>query len=667
MSGPGIFRSRAACAAILLGINAAIAARLFVVDFSAYTGSVEGTFIEIARFMRQHPFQWGWFPLWTTGMPFENTYLPFQQWVVAAVSAATGLTAARSFHIVTAFFFAAGPAAMFWMALELSRKVAASFFAALIYSCFSFSTILIPAVRLDAGGALHLRRLQALIVYGEAPHTVALALLPIAIVCFARALSTRAAKWSILAGVLTAAVVLCNAFAIVALGLALVCWLTATGARPWRVAAIGFVTYCWTAPWLSPSMVRAIVHAPTVGGDYRYRPVTWLSLALMTAGFILLRSLLRRGKAEAALQFFVLYAYTFTGIVALWYAAGIALLPQPHRYQLEMDFALSLAVAFAAARLGRAQRVIGALALVFLGAQVVYSLNYARGLIRSVHAPQLAEYRIARWMDRHLPGERAFIGDSATFLYNVFTDNPQLRGGHVQFEPNTFIDIVAFTIYTDTNAGNRAAGTSVFWLKAFSARAIAVSGLETTQYFKAFAHPRKFDGVLPLLWREGGDSIYEVPGRSHSLAHVIPASAVVTRRPADGLDTAPAAAYVAALDDPRYPIASFQWNGFAAAQIRATVTRGQVVSVQETYDPGWEAWAAGRRQRIREDALGLMVIEPDCYGACEITMRYTGGAARAVCRLLSVLAMLFAGVYAWRAAHPSRLTGRARPAAPSTH
>ncbi len=628
------------CAASLLAVNAAIAANLFAVDFSAYTGSVEGTFIEIAGFMRRHPFQWSWFPLWTVGMPFENTYLPFLQWAVAAFSALTGLSAARSFHVVTAFFYCAGPAALFWMALELSRKLAASFFAALLYSCVSFSTILIPAVRLDAGGALHLRRLHALIVYGEAPHTVALAMLPIAILCFARALATRSAKWNIIAGVSAAAVVLCNAFAAVSLSIMLLCWLAAARARPWRIAAIGLVAYCWTSPWLSPSMIRAVLRAPN---EYPYRPVTWLALAITIVGFVLLCRILR--PAEPAVRLFVLSAYAFTSIVGLWYGFGIALLPQPHRYQLEMDLALALALAFAAQRLARP---IGAVALIALTAQGVYCCVYARGLIRSVHAPELAEYRIAQWMDRNLPGERAFIGDSASFLYNVFTDNPQLRGGHVEFEPNQFINIVAFTIYTDTNAGARAADTSVFWLKAYGARAIAVSGPETTQYYKAFAHPQKFDGVLPLLWRGGGDSVYEVPGRSHSLAHVIPSSALVTRRPADGLDTAPAAAYVAALDDPRYPLASLTWNGFAAAQIHASTAPGQVISFQETYDAGWEAWANGRRMPIREDALGMMVIEPDRQGPCEISLRYTGGAARTVCRALSILAMLFAAVYAWR-------------------
>src|SRR5665811_574626 len=151
---------------------------------------------------------------------------------------------------------------------------------------------------------------------------------------------------------------------------------------------------------------------------------------------------------------------------------------------------------------------------------------------------RLSEYRIAKWLDQNRPGDRAFVSGSASFLYGMFTDNPQLTGGHDQHTVNKFIPIVNYTIYTGMNAGGRDAEYSIFWLKAFGAHAISVPGPESSDYFKPFVHPHKFDGVLPLLWRDRGDSIYEVPSRTLSLAHVIPASAIVTRTPIHGLDIA---------------------------------------------------------------------------------------------------------------------------------
>jgi hypothetical protein len=644
------------CLASLLAVNLAIAAKLFGVEYSAYNGSVEGTFIAIARVMAQHPFEWNWWPLWTVGMPFENSYLPFLHWIVAGFSAATRLSPARSFHIVTAAFYVVGAPALFCMALEFTRKLAASFVAALIYSCVSVSTLLVPAIAADAGGALHLRRLQDMVVYGEAPHTVALALLPLATVCFARAITTRAVGWNLLAVVMAAAVVLSNAFGITALALALVCWLTAYRPNPlwkaaFRILAIAAVSFCWVSPWLSPSMLGAILNSRNQDGEFHLNAPFCIALSLVIAGYALLCRLLRRGRVSAGLQFFLLFGYVFAAIVGIWYGLQIAILPQPHRYQLEMDLALLPALVFGAAAIGerlppRIARWALAASLTALAAQTAYTVAYTRGLIRAVDRSQLAEYRIAQWMDQHRRGERAFISGSAGFLYNVFTDNPQVRGGHAQFETNSFIRVVDFTVYTDTNLGSRAAEVSIFWLKAFGARAISVSGPESAEYFKPFAHPHKFDDVLPLLWRESGDSIYAVPSRSTSLAHVIPTAAVVTRRPSDGHDLAPTAAYVAALDDPQFPLATFDWQGAAAAKIRATIGPHQVVAVQESYDPGWQAWANGKRQRVRCDALGLMIIEPGCRGPCEITLRYTGGLARNAARILSfaitlLLAVLF--------------------------
>ena len=502
---------------VLSIVNLIIVAPLFGVEYSAYNGSIEGTFIAIARVMAKHPGQWSWWPLWNAGMPFENTYLPLLHWFVAAFSGLTGWSAARSFHMVTAGIYVCSALAVFWMALVLSRRLAASFVAALAYSCFSVSALLVPAIRADAGGALNLRRLQILVYWGEAPHTLALALLPVAVVCFVHALTTNAVKWKILAGVLAAAVVLSNAFGIVALAVALLCWLLAFRPQPWWrapsiIAAIGVVSYCWTAPWMSPSMIRAIrMNASTTGGDYRYKAASWIALAILGGGYMLLWLILRRARTAAHVQFFALFGYVFTAIVVTWYAREVAVIPQPSRYQLEMDLLLLLAAVFGGAaivdRLPKKVRfAVVAAVMISLALQTGHSVRYARGLIRSVEPGSLIECKIAKWMDRNRPGERAFIAGSSSYLYNVFTDNPQFQGGHIQFAVNPFIPGVVYQIQS-----GRSAEVSVLWLKAFGAHAVSVSGPNTPDFYKAFANPRKFDGVLPLLWREGDDAIYEVP------------------------------------------------------------------------------------------------------------------------------------------------------------
>ena len=150
-------------------------------------------------------------------------------------------------------------------------------------------------------------------------------------------------------------------------------------------------------------------------------------------------------------------------------------------------------------------------------------------------------------------------GDVGTW-FNVFTDNPQLSSGHEPFSPNWMVQIATYTIYTGENAGDRDAEYSILWLKAYGCHAITVPGPQSREAYKPFRNPRKFEGVLPLLWHDEDDSIYAVPQRSTSLAHVIPADAVVVRPPIHGLDVPEVTRFVAAMEDPALPLADFSWQ-----------------------------------------------------------------------------------------------------------
>src|ERR1039458_305384 len=64
--------------AILL-LNVWVAVRLFHLEYSANLGSNEGELIALARGVAKH---WGdlrWWPEWSLGLPFQNTYLPLLQ------------------------------------------------------------------------------------------------------------------------------------------------------------------------------------------------------------------------------------------------------------------------------------------------------------------------------------------------------------------------------------------------------------------------------------------------------------------------------------------------------------------------------------------------------------------------------------------------------------
>jgi hypothetical protein len=644
--------------AIILFVNLFIVAKLFRVEYSAYLESNEGSFIAIARQISQHFGDLRWWPLWDCGLPFQNTYLPLLDLLTAAFSRVSGHSPALAYHQLCAAFFVIGPVCLYFMAWRMTRRSGASFLAALAYSLFSPGAWFLPAVRADLGNPLHLRRLQILAYYGEGPYTASLAFLPLAILFLYLAITERRLWHKIAAGFFIAATVLANAFGAVILAAAALSLLAVIDRGRWRrnlwlLLSVAVVSYAVISPLLPPSVIAAIrMNSPTVGGDYRFTLRSLGGLGVLAAGLLALWWSTRRLQAPVV-RFFLLFALVLAGIVWLGLNRKIYILPQPHRYQVAMEMALALLAVFGGTHLlNRFPRLVSPVVTAFLlvcAFQFRHDLNYAHRLIRSVDITASRPYRVARWMDDHRHGSRVMVSGPYSFWFNDFTDTPQLHGGHDPMLPNVMMRVAIFTIYTGTNAGARDGEIGIAWLKALGAHAIYVPGPQSSGYFQPFANPRKFEGLLPVLWRDGDDTIYDVPARSLSLAHVIPAASAVRDTPSSGLDTAEIERYVQALNDPSLPEAAFLWRNRHSAAIHAQLEPGEAVSVQVTYTPGWRALVNGAPQRVGRDGLGLILLEPDCRGPCEITLVYDGGFEwRAAC-LASLFGLAFVAARSCRA------------------
>jgi hypothetical protein len=323
-------------------------------------------------------------------------------------------------------------------------------------------------------------------------------------------------------------------------------------------------------------------------------------------------------------------------------------LPQPHRYSLEMEMGIALAVAFSlrSAVLRFPAVVKGALTLVIMGFaihQMSHYRQYARTIIQKLDVTQTMEYKVARWFDSNMRdsnmgGKRAFVAAQAGLWLNVFSDTPQMHSGHDPFNPNFHVEEGAtYAIYSGQNAGDRDAANSILWLKAFGCYAIYIPGPASRVQDKPFVHPYKFQGILPVLWHEEDDTIYAVPQRTESLAHVVPLSAIVNRQPLHGQDTDDVARYVAALDDASLPSAPMTWADPDHGRIQTTLHHDQVLSIQSTYDKGWIAVANGTPAEVTRDGIGLSVIHANCDGPCTVDFVFDGGLERKICRALSWL------------------------------
>jgi hypothetical protein len=648
-------KALAAYATVILAVNILIAGKQFSQEYSAYLSSNEGTFIAIARQIAARPFDIGWWPLWDCGMPYQNTYLPLLHLMVGMFGALSGHSAALAFHQVCAAFYCIGPVAVLLLAYVMTKEPGTSFMAALVYSIVSPSAMLIPAITNDINGGLNLRRLHVLVYYGEGPGMSALAFFPLAVLFLYLALTRGSLRMKVLGGALMGLTVLTNAFGGTLMGMAMLCLVcTIETRRFWRntamMALIGILAWCWILPLFPPSVLAAIrMNSPTVGGDFRYTFRSYIGLALLGAAFAALLLALRRFRCKPEIQFFAAFTLLTSGVVMLAHFAEIYLLPQPQRYHIAMDLGMCVLIVLAICEATRRlpQKVAMALlavCLILAAVQTRHQVRYARRLIQSVQIENTGHYKVATWMDTHMHGQRVFVGGAYAFYFNDFTDTPQMTGGHDPMLPNFLMRSVPFQIYSGMNAGSEEGNVAALWLRAFGTRAIHVPGATSEEYYKPFQNPAKFDGVLPVLWHEGGDTIYGVPVRSESLAHVVPAAALVRAMPENGLDLGQVKPYVNALEDPAIPNADWQWKTWHSGTLHASVQPGQAISLQITYNPGWHATWNGAAQKIRADGLDLMVIEPQCKGSCTLDLSYDGGMELRACLAASFAVMLLAAV-----------------------
>jgi hypothetical protein len=614
--------------AALFGLNAYICRELFSIEHFRNLDSNEGAFVAISRFFRENLFDLRWFTFFDAGMPIENAYQPLLPLTAAATGWLSGWSSERAFHFVLAFAYCLGPVTLFWFAWDWSRSVTLSLTVSLAWSLTSFGELLIPVLRVPSDGHWMPLRLFNLIRYAEDPHIAALTLIPLALLFLRRVMENRTAPNLVAAVVCCAAVVATNAFGAVDLLVGGLCIALALR-RGWTILALtGLAAYCLMCSWLPPSLIGLIGHDQwSARGSFSLNAKTLAGIGFAFSVFVFLAWLTRHLRPFE--RFSLLFAPWMCLFPMGHFLLGVSVVPQGNRYQLELEMALCLVLACLVARMASrpALRIALIAVLVVIGIRQTKIFRHAaRGLLQPIDITQTHQYKTTRWLDQNLPGQRAMVAGDTQFLFNVFSNNPQLGGGHEPQVPNWMNLVALYVIYAEPNPEN-----AVFWLKAFGTQALATP-----------AHA-KFDGRLPVLARVDDMTIYAVPQRSRSLAHVIPSTAVVTKKPIHGLDLDPARAYIAALDDPSLPLAEMTWRGNSAFHIRAPLRRGQLVSVQVTWMPGWQSTAT-----IHSDQLGLIVLEPNCQGDCEIEVRYGVTPEAWLCRILSGLVTLSLLAYSIR-------------------
>jgi len=640
---------------LLFGMNTAVAWRLFHTEYLSQTGTGEAATIAYARYARDHWPDLGWCRFWYAGLPFQNAYVPALHLTVAAASAMARVSAAAAFHFVVATMYSLGPVTLFWLALRFAHSTLWGFVAGLLYSLTSPSAWLVSDIRHDLGSPFLDQRLHTMVAYSDNPHVCSLTLIPLALLALDVALEKRRPEYYVAAALALAAVPLTNWPGAIVLSFAVLAYVLTRAAGAWkRIFGIGALAYGFAVSWIPPSTViktETDTQAFEPAGRFAAQHLFYLAvLAVLT--WLLLRAMAAM-RTPGPLRFSLLFFFYMAALTLGRYWLDVTLLAQAHRFHLAMEMGFTLTLVFAirlAVERWTVLRKPAAAALVGLCVyQFLQYRVYARRLIHGIDILQTSEYKTARWFDEHMRDSRVMAPGSTSFWLNVFTDTPQMTGCCPQGVLSQTIPIAHYGINTDLTAEGRAFENSLLWFKALGVRAVAVSGPRSTEVYKPFYHPGKFEGRLPVLWRDGDDVIYEVPWRHYSLAHAMAERDLVARAPLHGVDTAPLVPYTAAIDQTDAPDLDMRWINNETMVIAGPLGPGQLVSVQENWHPGWHASVGGLPRLIFADKLGFITVAPECSGDCRIELHYDGGLEMRMARW--VTRMSIAGSLLWIMLH----------------
>jgi len=636
--GESRWASRTKDIAALLGLlvlNVAVVHPLFQGEYTQYWASVEPVYMAVARFITQHPLYPTWNPLWYGGYPFRIFYTPLLPYTLALIHALSPLSIPAVYRLVTASLYLLAPLTWYALVLYLTKRRLTAISAALAYSLLPSFVYLIPEVRNVAQGFGYAPwRLLVLMLYGEGPHTCALAFTPLAALFFLRALREPKFANYLIAAFFISLVALINFIALFSLGMILVAILISEmvigqpSEKLKRGLISGLLTYGLCAFWFNLSFIKASFSFGT-GSQVLHNLVTIWPLLLL---FLLLSGgLFALFSGETKLQpllLSLLWLASLGLIVFSWYGFHLAIAPQPNRYMPELDMAFTLLLALAVTRIydslaskkgGGVYAIPSALSLIAcLG---VLSLPFLR-VAHTITRPRSGiadtfEYQIACWFTEHIEKEeRVYVTGNTTFWLNLFSDVAQVRGGLDQSATNPWWEHVTYQINTGEDGS-----LAMLWAKAFNVRYILVNYLESSDPFHDYSHPEKFEGFLEPVYSQAGNVIFEVPLASADLVRMVD---LVKLRALpsieNALDKDSLQAYIDLVEGGREIL--YTVDSIDRVNIYAGLGGDEAILVRMTHDPGWRASADGRRLPIRPDPVGFMVIEPGSAGQYNIILEH---------------------------------------------
>jgi len=612
----------AALALFILGILPV--APLLSPGDTVYRDSIGPGYASMASFFRDEPNPWAWNRYQYCGQPAQSVYLPVVPYTVAALSHLlpfNDIVHANRFVFLVAASLV--PFTWFLFAVRFSGAPGWSFAAMLCFALLSPQYGLFQAIDQDRGLAYLPWRLQVVVKYGEGPHSLGLALAPLALWALDRARLAPSSGRALVAALLYATVCLTNWVAALTLAILTVLFISSAWSRRpeerlnliWAVACL-LLAYVLSAFWLTFDLIGTTLwNWPADAFGYRFG---WLQKLLTGVGFLGLAGLVAVGRrlgASGYALFLSLSALLFGVLVSGFYTAGINVIPEARRYAIEFALFFWLWL-MEVLRLVTDRWPRWRLPAVTLAAAVIVVLGHGqlRSLVRldqdklrPVPRDSTVEYRVGEWLARQGVTGRVFVSGGTRFRLNSWFRIPQVGGVFESGLDNRVPLHMTYQIRTAIGSEPGESGLDALTqLQVMGVEYLVIHGPKSREHYRDFREPQRMESLLDAAHRDGDDVIYRVPFRS--LAHQIREDEIVTGYAGGAPHTIRPLAE--AVIDQRRPLLRVEFSGSSRATISGPVRRDSPVAFLMSHHPGWRAPQGGQAIAIGKDALGFMILRP---------------------------------------------------------
>ena len=622
--------------AILIYVGWAQIYPLFTGEFTQHLGSIEVSYIQMARFIESSSPQFLWQPNWYLGYPMSVLYTPLLPILEYLAKIFFNISYSHAYRVITAFGYIGVLVSIYLLGKEISKSALAGFVSGLIFGiCPSIFSLMYSEIGADSflTEIIEPRRFTNLIRWGEGPHTISLFFVPLAGLFLLKFLK-KGNKFTMLLAVFFSAIVamtnIVGAWALILLDFSLIFGSLCEKDSEFiniikKSLLVTLLTYGVIAFWFNSVFLSTFFREGGSSLNYWSMMFPWGLMGIIII-FILFylfgQKILSKISGLSGTCMFLILTFV---IVNTYFASGeskLELVPQALRLSLETDIAVALMIGLLvsvvinliakinkAISYGVSVSVLGFAILFFGPRQLNLSANlpkYTQSLEKTGKDLKTTNmYQVAQNLSKKVKAdERVFVAGNYSFYLNYFANIGQLRGALYQSATHPWAEHI---YYQETNGSD--AQISLAWLKIANIGKLVISG-QGDIYADDFKHPDKFDNILEFDEEIMGDKYYNVPLVNASLAKGVAAEISKVTTPVNAIDREPILQYVNILESgkSKLNIKQIQNNQY---QISGNLEPGELILTQITHADGWVTYdEKGKKLEVKKDPLGFILIKP---------------------------------------------------------